>query len=283
MKRFIPDTIAGRTLLVLLIGLTVSHGLSMLFYVTDRATALNLAGGEHLAERIITIARLIENAPPDEREALVRLADNPALQVSLDAESALNREQGDGWQADVLRRSFVHHLNQLGERDLILRFDASSSSELSTRASNSATRPDDGSKLLRVSLQTADGAWLNFSATVGSGESIWSIRFILSMAVMVIAIVLLSAVVVHYLNRPLRFFTRAARRLGRDMHAPPLPEVGPREVRQAVHAFNEMQGRIRRLIDDRTQMLTAISHDLRTPCRVRLRRRGTCEEPGDPG
>ncbi|MBC7905194.1 MAG: two-component sensor histidine kinase, partial [Rhodospirillaceae bacterium] len=61
-------------------------------------------------------------------------------------------------------------------------------------------------------------------------------------------------------------------RLGRDVNAPPLPPGGPREVRSAASAFNEMQGRIRRFVDDRTHMLAAISHDMRSPItRLHLR------------
>jgi signal transduction histidine kinase len=67
-------------------------------------------------------------------------------------------------------------------------------------------------------------------------------------------------------------FTSAADRLGLDMNAPPLTEEGPREVRQASHAFNNMQRRLQRFVRDRTQMLAAISHDLRTPItRLKLR------------
>jgi signal transduction histidine kinase len=72
--------------------------------------------------------------------------------------------------------------------------------------------------------------------------------------------------------RPLSIFAHAAERLGVDVNAEPLPEGGPSEVRRATHAFNTMQTRIRRFIQDRTQMLAAISHDLRTPItRLRLR------------
>merc|ERR1711879_943494 len=53
---------------------------------------------------------------------------------------------------------------------------------------------------------------------------------------------------------------------------PPMSEEGPREVREAAHAFNEMQTRLRRFVQDRTNMLAAISHDLRTPItRMKLR------------
>jgi len=59
-----------------------------------------------------------------------------------------------------------------------------------------------------------------------------------------------------------------------------VPEEGPREVRHAAQAFNRMQGRIDRLIADRTQALAAVSHDLRTPI-VRLRLRAGFIEDGE--
>jgi signal transduction histidine kinase len=66
------------------------------------------------------------------------------------------------------------------------------------------------------------------------------------------------------MTAPLAALAAAAERLGRDVDAPPLPETGSAEIRGASHAFNTMQTRLRRLVDNRTQMLAAISHDLRT-------------------
>jgi signal transduction histidine kinase len=64
----------------------------------------------------------------------------------------------------------------------------------------------------------------------------------------------------------------AAERLGRDVNAQPLPEGGPDEVARAAAAFNTMASRIRRFVQDRTFLLTAIGHDLRTPItRLKLR------------
>lgn len=72
--------------------------------------------------------------------------------------------------------------------------------------------------------------------------------------------------------RPLRRLAQAAVEFGRDIERPPLPERGPAEVRRAAAAFNLMQARIRRHIQERTYMLAAITHDLQTPLtRLRLR------------
>lgn len=71
---------------------------------------------------------------------------------------------------------------------------------------------------------------------------------------------------------PLRSFADAAEQLGRDPSAPSLVQGGPAEIGRAASAFNLMQGRLKRYVDDRTAMIGAISHDLRTPLtRMRFR------------
>jgi signal transduction histidine kinase len=71
---------------------------------------------------------------------------------------------------------------------------------------------------------------------------------------------------------PLSRFSAAVENFGLAGQAQLLTEEGPAEIRLATAAFNRMSDRIIRLIDDRTQMMMAISHDLRTPLtRLRLR------------
>jgi signal transduction histidine kinase len=74
----------------------------------------------------------------------------------------------------------------------------------------------------------------------------------------------LAILVSRRVTAPLGRFSAAAVRLGTDVDAPPMEESGPTEIREAAQAFNQMQRRIRRFVEDRTQMLAAISHDLRT-------------------
>jgi len=74
------------------------------------------------------------------------------------------------------------------------------------------------------------------------------------------------------LSSPLSAFARAAENFSLNRSSPPLPESGPEEIRSAARALNRMRERISALMNDRTRMLAAISHDLRTPItRLRLR------------
>jgi signal transduction histidine kinase len=85
-------------------------------------------------------------------------------------------------------------------------------------------------------------------------------------------VTLVVMIAVRQATRPLQQLAHAADTLGRDLDAPPLAEAGPAETRRAAQAFNRMQGRIKRLVDERARALAAVSHDLRTPLtRLRLR------------
>jgi len=121
-------------------------------------------------------------------------------------------------------------------------------------------------------VRLTDGSWVNFDH-----PRPWSItdrpyRLLLSLAVLLCSVLLVSFLVVRRLTRPLSVLARAADELGRDLDRPPLPEHGPLEVQAAISAFNTMQARLRDYIYERTRILTAVSHDLRTPItRLRLR------------
>lgn len=259
-------------MLVLIIGLTVSHALSVALYFTDRTSALLFTGGEHIGERIVTIDEMVDRAPQTERQDIAALADRPRLHVTWTRESAIDDEAGGSWQADVLRNALIKHFGEGRERTYRLRYAEKIADGPWRNHFREVHKKEEIGATVLVSLQLRDGSWLNFVAPVESPEPFWSLRFALSMIVMLLAVGVLSALIVHQLTRPLGTFARAAQRVGTDVKAPSIPERGPAEVRQAIRAFNEMQDRLRRFIEDRTQMLAAISHDLGTPItRLRLR------------
>jgi signal transduction histidine kinase len=86
-------------------------------------------------------------------------------------------------------------------------------------------------------------------------------------------------VLARMLSRPTRLLAQAAERLGRDPQAPPLAVKGSPEITVAVAAFNDMQARLRRYVEDRTATVAAVAHDLRTPLtRLRFRIEGVPED-----
>jgi signal transduction histidine kinase len=96
--------------------------------------------------------------------------------------------------------------------------------------------------------------------------------FLIAFLLVTVTAATLTLWAVRRLTAPVRILAEAAEALGRDVNAPPLPENGPTEIAVAAVAFNTMAARIRRFVSDRTEMLTAIGHDLRTPItRLKLR------------
>jgi two-component system OmpR family sensor kinase len=114
-------------------------------------------------------------------------------------------------------------------------------------------------------LQQADGRWRVIESSVErfptrfQQQALW--LFVLGLLVLVP----LSWMFSRALSAPIRNFSAAARRLGNDPGAPPLRREGPAEMQSAVDSFNAMQARLNRLLQERTNMIGAIAHDLRTP------------------
>ena len=123
-----------------------------------------------------------------------------------------------------------------------------------------------------LGIRLPDGPWLNFTANLSPPRPWHSPTFMGAFALMTVVAAGLIFWAVRRLTAPVRTLSAAAEALGRDVNAPPLPEGGPTEIAVAATAFNTMAIRIRRFVDDRTALLTAIGHDLRTPItRLKLR------------
>ncbi|CAN5691202.1 ATP-binding protein [soil metagenome] len=115
-----------------------------------------------------------------------------------------------------------------------------------------------------VSLKLPDGRWRSV-APVSTGVDPWRWRILLWLVVAVLVVAPFAWMLARRLARPIRLFAFAAERLGRDPRAAPLALSGPPEVMEAAAAFNEMQARLNSYVQDRTTLLAAIAHDLRTP------------------
>jgi signal transduction histidine kinase len=117
-----------------------------------------------------------------------------------------------------------------------------------------------------------EGGWLQITAEPEPIRPWHSPGFLTAFLLMTVTAAGLTLWAVRRLTAPVRVLAEAAEALGRDVNAAPLPENGPTETAVAAIAFNTMAARIRRFVSDRTEMLSAIGHDLRTPItRMKLR------------
>ncbi len=123
-----------------------------------------------------------------------------------------------------------------------------------------------------LGVRQADGRWMVVEPKPTFRFDSWQQRILLILALSVLAVSPLAWLFARRLAGPITAFAAAAERLGRDPRAPPLSLFGSAEVNAASSAFNNMQERLRRYVEDRTAMIGAIAHDLRTPLtRLRFR------------
>jgi signal transduction histidine kinase len=116
-----------------------------------------------------------------------------------------------------------------------------------------------------AALRQADGRWATVRPRAEGFPNSWQRRIFLWFGLSVALITPIALLVAWRLAAPLKAFAESAERLGREPSAELSPLTGPAEIGVAAEAFNQMQRRIKRYVEDRTGMVRAISHDLRTP------------------
>ena len=252
-------SLAVRTSLTMLLVLGVVQAAALGIHTRDQRTAYRIVSDHYLGQRVANIYRIVlDTAPALRADEIRRLAHGtPGLTrlgiapgPDLDGTPPLPPQM-----QKILR--FTVELAPLprGRRpDEIL-----IGGDRRTRHFVWALLMPDGSGWLTVAIHmpaqlftdpTFPVAWLLMTVTA-SLLTLWATR---------------------RLTAPVRTLARAADALGHDVNAPPLPEDGPLEVALASAAFNRMAARIRRFVSDRTFLVTAMGHDLRTPItRLKLR------------
>ena len=288
-----PSSLMGRTALVLVLAVMVALAVALFLFVGNRGEALAAMRGRYASERIATLVNLLEETAPENRRHVIHRLDTPGLRtgwgvfplVGADAPAGgLGSAVARKLQRDLEGREVRAFLGPLPPPPQPNQPDFAPDREAMGPGMGGGPGRGPGLGLgrafplegigaaLQVSVRLADGSWLNVFAPIEHADSLWQTRFVVPLLAALLAVTLAALWAVGRATRPLAALAAAAERLGMDVNAPPLAERGPREVRAAAQAFNVMQGRIRRFVDDRTQMLAAISHDLRTPItRMKLR------------
>ena len=253
----VPRSLAGRTALAMVAVLVIVQAAGLTIHAMDRVELQRLADGRDLGTRTVALYRAIVAQPGEAWPAIVHDAE-PIPGVRTAIEPTFRSDLGPA-SPEVQR--------------LIRPYLGFGAVPQPLRPKNIPIRGAyEPGRLLQIGLQLPDDRWLTLVVNSPELRPWSSVRFIIAFAIMTATAALIATWSVRRLTDPVRVLANAAERLGRDVNAPPLPEDGPTEVAAAAAAFNTMAARIRRFVADRTFLLTAIGHDLRTPItRLKLR------------
>jgi len=286
--RLIPRSLAGQLIALLLIALVLSQVATLLILADERHFALRAASRDQVLARTAVLVRLLEQTPPHLHDGLLAAASSRRLLYSVSTESAVapgpggRVEQrlaqrmgdliGDGRNARV--RLVAREPWSLRDWQEHRRWGRDDDRRGSDDYDEDDEDDDDHHRHVRrlnlpisflASVPLADGRWLNAETALPQPPRGWAWFPLVSMGIMALAILAIVIFSLRRITRPLRALSGAAERLGRGENLEPLAETGPEDVRRTTRAFNAMQERLTRFVRDRTRMLAAISHDLRTP------------------
>ncbi len=283
MRRLLPATLFGQTALILLAGLGVSAFLGISVLAFNQASVVRAMGAYAATQRIVNLARLINGVPEAWRGPLVKAASGATLRITLSAHrppwattlapSAAARTIHTYLSHQLppdLAKSLYVTVGTASRRvppaahGMMARMNRSGFSNMPMMDQLGMSGMATG-RPMQAAMRLTTGPWLVFGVALPSSRFSLAWPFLAALIVMALIVILASVWAVGRVTAPLRALANAADRLGRDVTSPPLSEIGTAETRQAAHAFNVMQTRLRHLLDSRTRMLASLSHDLRTP------------------
>ena len=241
----------GRLFAILLLTVLLEFAVGTLIY--ERTSQLYLQDDEarRLAEHLVIARKLLTEQPPEDRRLL-------GIQLTTDRydvhwSPAAPPPPPLSPELERMRRQIIAWEPSLERSQLWLRLSPGRHSEING------------------GLRLADGSWLYFGMQHSGGKWAFTIGRMGLALIPVLALLLAGWVLIRRTLAPLRDLTHATHRIGFGSEVI-VPEAGTADVRNLISAFNAMQSRLHRLINERTETLAAVGHDLRTPLsRLQLR------------
>ena len=248
---WLPRTLFGRLVLVMAAGLLLAQLLGAVLHLSELRRTVGRTVSHELAQRVAAVYRAVDSQTGAERERLARVLSTPRQQLTLEAVAPPDRDD------TAMFPEILDNLTVLLGPGVEVR---------------PVRMPRIGNFVFDFYIRLSAGDWLRIQGNAPTEIFAWPWHLLANLGLMLGAVIVLVWFAARTTVKPLTDLARAARDLGEDLRRAPLAEDGPSEVRQAAHAFNAMQLRIRHDIEERERFLAAVSHDLKTPVtRLRLR------------
>lgn len=265
--RLAPRSLTGQLALLILVAFLVAQFISLWLFTGERGTALQASLRVETAERAAAVVLALEAAEPENRPGVLAAARSHQAQFEV-GESAISLKETElpavrSRVTDVLGTPREIRAEEVGisPRDGRPMTPPAALAWLRDRLLAAGVAPTE----LRLSVLLKDGTWLNVRSRNDRRD------FQLPPAILgtiLLSLALIMAALWLGLRRitgPLRHLVQAAEEMGIDGPAFSMPRGGPDEVRALSDAMERMQARISGMVADRTRMLAALGHDLRSP------------------
>lgn len=265
--RMWPKGLTGQIILVALAGLILIQLLSIQIYRSDREEALGFVNSRNAMQRIISVVRLLSLSPPSLYDEILKASRSETLLLRIEGEPMQPDNRSPRFE-QLVRSRLGYPPALTIEISAELKEDAQRSKAWEHHARMMRDRkgpPPPRDMRLYGSIELPQGGWLQFSSLVDKEAGSWSWQTTFNLMLVASLVIGLMVLLFRRATRPLKQLAGNAERLGRGEDIEPLKEEGPTEIRESIQAFNRMHTRLDRFVQDRTRMLAAISHDLRTP------------------
>ena len=270
MRWLIPKSLRGQLVLMIVATFVVVQGFNLWLFIDERGLAVRAALELDAVGRAANVVRLLEAAPEDLREDILTAADSPLVRFTL-ASSASIDHTDHKINGNIIRQ-IARLLDDSQPRDIRAELH-----RIGPRPSGADASPEmpqmHGNMMpirmtsveMEISIALEDGNWLNVSSRFHRPPIQWPWISTISFALATLIITSIIWFTLSRLTGPLRTLADSAENLGRGEAVPELPIHGPEELRRLTTAFNNMQVRLTRFVAERTRLLAALGHDLRSP------------------
>ncbi|WP_300514241.1 ATP-binding protein [Aliiroseovarius sp.] len=265
-------TLRFQLVLLTVAALAAAQMISLWLFADERSLAVRAALGFEAAGRAANVARLIEEAPDELHPSILRAANSPL--VRFDLSEVANVEQtnhSDGGLVESHIRTLLNdnfsrdirvELHEIEEQILPLPYLSQEMADLHLAMMQGGLSALE----MNLSIAVKGSRWLNVGTRFERPPIQWPLYSMLTFALSAAAILIVVFwFLLTRLTGPLRRLVGAADRLGRGEDVAALPMIGPAEVRDLTSTFNRMQDRLTRFVADRTRLLAALGHDIRSP------------------
>ncbi|MGL1921838.1 MAG: ATP-binding protein [Hyphomicrobiales bacterium] len=255
LKSLLPKTLWGQLVSLLLMALLLSQAVALFIFVDTRRMLANSDSEKMVIGHIAnTIDSIDLSADARGLRRTLQQANRPDLRFKISKTPMRGKDF-----RPVYSKRFKIALSKA------LKIDTKKIIVISRGAPGATIMRRSLPESIRISVKVAPKSWINIDRFSPKFSLRWIAPLLVTMFLMVVFIIVIVSLLVRRLTKPLAALSEAAQKLGRGQDVDDLEEVGTEDVRRVTRSFNQMNQKVKRFVDDRTKMLAAISHDLRTP------------------